>query len=139
VIRAHWLRRVNDECEKARITCSPALADSSVGCDYFVDEFGATGALVVWSNWDLGVCVRSETDERFECAIDFEAILLEKSTSHPRSASLPVAAASSEPRRRARELEPLSPDRFGVHFTADAELRDLIERARALASHRLLQ
>jgi len=24
-----------------------------------------------------------------------------------------------------------------VHFTADAELRDLIERARALASHRL--
>jgi len=40
-------------------------------------------------------------------------------------------------RRRARELDPLSADRFGVHFTADAELRDLIERARALASHRL--
>jgi len=39
--------------------------------------------------------------------------------------------------RRARELEPLSADRFGVHFTADAELRELIERARALASHRL--
>src|SRR6478735_11537073 len=39
--------------------------------------------------------------------------------------------------RRARELEPLSADLFGVHFTADAELRDLIERARALASHRL--
>ena len=32
---------------------------------------------------------------------------------------------------------PLSSDRFGVHFTADAELRDLIERARALARHRL--
>ena len=39
--------------------------------------------------------------------------------------------------RRARGLEPLSADRFGVHFTADAELRELIERARALASHRL--
>ncbi len=39
--------------------------------------------------------------------------------------------------QRRRELEPLSVDRFGVHFTADAELRDLIERARALASHRL--
>jgi len=48
--------------------------------------------------------------------------------------------------RRRRELEPLSPlrvsrsvsaDRFGVHFTADAELRDLLERARELASHRL--
>ena len=39
--------------------------------------------------------------------------------------------------RRRRELEPLSTDRFGVHFTADAELRDLLERARELASHRL--
>ncbi|HET7540027.1 MAG TPA: hypothetical protein VFK05_09145 [Polyangiaceae bacterium] len=39
--------------------------------------------------------------------------------------------------RRARELEPLSAARFGVHFTADAELRELIERARALASHRI--
>src|SRR5450755_415186 len=36
-----------------------------------------------------------------------------------------------------REIEALSGDRFGVHFTADAELRELIERARALASHRL--
>jgi len=52
---------------------------------------------------------------------------------------LPMPAASAVPdaRRRTRELQPLSPDRFGVHFTADAELRDLIERARALASHRL--
>ncbi len=49
----------------------------------------------------------------------------------------PAPAQVSDARRRARELEPLSPDRFGVHFTADAELRDLIERARALASHRL--
>lgn len=49
----------------------------------------------------------------------------------------PAASAVSHPRRRARELEPLSTDRYGVHFTADAELRDLIERARALASHRL--
>jgi hypothetical protein len=37
--------------------------------------------------------------------------------------------------RRQREIEALSADRFGVHFTADAELRELI--ARALASHRL--
>jgi hypothetical protein len=43
------------------------------------------------------------------------------------------AAPVLEARRRARELEPLSADRFGVHFTADAELRELIERARALA------
>ena len=46
----------------------------------------------------------------------------------------PIGASA---RRRGRDLEPLSADRFGVHFTADAELRDLIERARGLASHRL--
>jgi hypothetical protein len=38
---------------------------------------------------------------------------------------------------RRRELEALSADRFGVRFSADAELCELIERARALASHRL--
>jgi hypothetical protein len=46
-----------------------------------------------------------------------------------------AAVAPEAPRRR--ELEALSVGRFGVHFTADAELRELIERARALASHRL--
>ena len=46
-------------------------------------------------------------------------------------------ALDARPRPRARELEPLSAERFGVHFTADAELRELIERARALASHRI--
>src|SRR5450432_3041815 len=35
-----------------------------------------------------------------------------------------------------RELEPLSADRFGVRFTADAEFRELLEEVRALASHR---
>src|SRR6188768_1218371 len=66
---------------------------------------------------------------------------LEITIKQPNSALSPVAAVPSapapDPRRRAREVEPLSADRFGVHFTADAELRDLIERARALASHKL--
>jgi hypothetical protein len=35
-----------------------------------------------------------------------------------------------------RRLEPLSPDRFGVRFTVDAEFRELLEEVRALASHR---
>jgi len=48
-----------------------------------------------------------------------------------------ATAAIPDSRRRARGLEPLSADRFRVHFTADAELRDLIERAQALANHRL--
>src|SRR6187431_636909 len=34
-------------------------------------------------------------------------------------------------------LEPLSAERFGVHFTADAEFRELLERVRGLAGHRL--
>jgi len=55
----------------------------------------------------------------------------------PNHARPPAAPAVSNARRRAREVEPLSPERFGVHFTADAELRELIERARALARHRL--
>src|SRR6478735_526498 len=55
----------------------------------------------------------------------------------PVAKSSPASATIPESRRRARELEPLSAERFGVHFTADAELRELIERARALASHRL--
>jgi hypothetical protein len=32
-------------------------------------------------------------------------------------------------------IAPLSPERFGVHFTADAEFRELLEEVRALASH----
>src|SRR6187431_1662931 len=34
-------------------------------------------------------------------------------------------------------LEPLSAERFGVHFTADAGYRELLERVRGLAGHRL--
>src|SRR5450432_1104497 len=41
------------------------------------------------------------------------------------------------PRTQRRAIEPLSAERFGVHFTADARLREKIEQARALASHRL--
>src|SRR6478609_1971193 len=53
------------------------------------------------------------------------------------SRTLPAGITAPERSRRTRESEPLSADRFGVHFTADTELRDLIERARALASHRI--
>ena len=53
------------------------------------------------------------------------------------TAPLRARTPAPDSRPRAREVEPLSAERFGVHFTADAELRDLIERARALASHRL--
>ncbi|MEI9950003.1 MAG: HNH endonuclease signature motif containing protein [Pseudomonadota bacterium] len=43
------------------------------------------------------------------------------------------APEASKPRR----LEPLSADRYGVHFTADSEFRELLERVRGLAGHRL--
>ncbi|HEY3668556.1 MAG TPA: HNH endonuclease signature motif containing protein, partial [Polyangiaceae bacterium] len=42
------------------------------------------------------------------------------------------------PARPERErITPLSADRFGVHFTADTEFRELLEEVRALASHGL--
>jgi 5-methylcytosine-specific restriction endonuclease McrA len=34
-------------------------------------------------------------------------------------------------------LDPLSEDHYGVHFTADGEFRELIEKARALTSHQV--
>jgi DNA-binding transcriptional ArsR family regulator len=34
-------------------------------------------------------------------------------------------------------LDPLSEDRYGVHFTVDGEFRELLEKARALTSHQL--
>ena len=49
----------------------------------------------------------------------------------------PVEARPIRPTIPARpRLEPLSADRFGVRFTADAEFRELLEEVRALASHR---
>jgi hypothetical protein len=45
----------------------------------------------------------------------------------------PTGSAAS----KARRIEPLSADRFGVHFTADGEFCALLERVRGLAGHRL--
>ena len=48
----------------------------------------------------------------------------------------PVPEAKPLTAARGR-VEPLSTDRFGVHFTADAEFRALLEEVRELASHAL--
>ena len=50
----------------------------------------------------------------------------------PGTAGSGGAAEAAKPRR----LEPLSADRYGVHFTADGEFRELLERVRGLAGHR---
>jgi len=50
----------------------------------------------------------------------------------PTVANMPAQAPSAPAR-----LEPLSADRFGVRFTADAEFCALLERVRGLAAHRL--
>ena len=75
------------------------------------------------------------SQRRFPVAFDVAQEIACNSCRIPRR--VPAVTVASDARRRARELEPLSADRFGVHFTADAELRELIDRARALASHRL--
>ena len=53
----------------------------------------------------------------------------------------PSLLAWAPPRRLlevpARRIEPLSADRYGFHFTADAKLKEKLERARALLSHEL--
>src|SRR6187431_134545 len=48
----------------------------------------------------------------------------------------PLGAGTAEAPKPGR-LEPLSADRYGVHFTADGEFRELLERVRGLAGHRL--
>src|SRR6187431_131309 len=52
----------------------------------------------------------------------------------PSTASGPARAPEAPKPGR---IEPLSVDRFGVHFTANAEFRELLERVRGLAGHRL--
>jgi len=56
--------------------------------------------------------------------------------SQPSRAPASVSSSSAEG-QQARRLEPLSADRYGVHFTADGEFRELLERVRGLAGHRL--
>jgi hypothetical protein len=65
------------------------------------------------------------------------ALLAAAEVMRDRGTDPPAASAvdgPAPPPTRRRELEALSVGRFGVHFTADAELKELIERARALCS-----
>jgi hypothetical protein len=49
----------------------------------------------------------------------------------------PSATPEVEEAAKARRIEPLSADRYGVHFTADGEFCELLERVRGLAGHQL--
>src|SRR5262249_3829854 len=49
----------------------------------------------------------------------------------------PSTAPATMQTPKSRRLEPLSADRWGVHFTADGEFGELLERVRGLAGHRL--
>ena len=76
VIRAHWVRRLIDEHGRARITRSPALADSAGGVIIFLDGLGVPGWLIVRSELDFGCCWREiSLGVRFDVEIDFLAIL----------------------------------------------------------------
>ncbi|MET0795686.1 MAG: HNH endonuclease signature motif containing protein [Polyangiaceae bacterium] len=50
---------------------------------------------------------------------------------------VPSACPTAPEPPKARRPEPLSADRYGVHFTADGEFCELLERVRGLAGHRL--
>src|SRR6478735_2531648 len=51
--------------------------------------------------------------------------------------SEPVLASAFARGQKTERIEPLSAERYGVHFTADREFRELLERVRGLAGHRL--
>ncbi|HYQ27482.1 MAG TPA: HNH endonuclease signature motif containing protein [Polyangiaceae bacterium] len=57
--------------------------------------------------------------------------------SRPREPSTALGALGAAEAPKPGRLEPLSADRYGVHFTADGEFRELLERVRGLAGHRL--
>jgi hypothetical protein len=57
--------------------------------------------------------------------------------SRPRQPATALGALGAAEAPKPRRLEPLSADRYGVHFTADGEFRELLERVRGLAGHRL--
>src|SRR6188768_2687662 len=57
--------------------------------------------------------------------------------SRPREPSTALGALGAADAPKPGRLEPLSADRYGVHFTADREFRELLERVRGLAGHRL--
>jgi len=60
----------------------------------------------------------------------------QKAFVEPRSRESSTARGAAEA-PKPRRLEPLSADRYGVHFTADGEFCELLERVRGLAGHRL--
>ena len=53
----------------------------------------------------------------------------------PEPASLPEPAPLSATRPRGRAVEPIAADRYKVQFTADARLRELLDRACAPCGH----
>jgi 5-methylcytosine-specific restriction endonuclease McrA len=56
-----------------------------------------------------------------------------------RQQTRPETAPATPARPERKRITPLSADRFGVHFTADTEFRELLDEVRALASHGLPQ
>jgi 5-methylcytosine-specific restriction endonuclease McrA len=69
-------------------------------------------------------------------------VLGDPTTARTDPSAPPPAEPSAVPGARVgapaqRKLEPLSEERFGVHFTADGEFKRLLDEVRALASHRL--
>ncbi|HET7539113.1 MAG TPA: HNH endonuclease domain-containing protein [Polyangiaceae bacterium] len=65
-----------------------------------------------------------------------QALLNARTDTSRATESAAVATRTREP-TKPRRIEPLSADRYGVHFTADGEFCQLLERVRGLAAHRL--
>ena len=72
-----------------------------------------------------------------EPSVPLQQAIVASPSREPSTASGATRAARAAEAPKPGRLEPLSANRFGVHFTADAEFRELLERVRGLAGHRL--
>jgi hypothetical protein len=68
-----------------------------------------------------------------ESSVEQQTASVDSRAHEPQTAVAAVAPEAPKPGR----LEPLSAARYGVHFTANGEFRELLERVRGLAGHRL--
>jgi hypothetical protein len=79
---------------------------------------------------DVGCSTEKTPSEAPPCqpSADLEKAFVASPSREPK-AGLGAPGAAEAP--KARRLEPLAADRYGVHFTADGEFRELLERVRS--------
>ena len=114
---------VQDSIRRLPTRGAPGAA-AAAGFDVFASDAGSA---------DTGTPPSADTQRRADvCGPGAPAAVVQRDGHAPRIADVHRRTPTAPAR-----LEPLSVDRFGVRFTADAEFCALLERVRGLAAHRL--